>query len=355
MKAIVYTKYGPPEVLQLKEVPKPTPRDNEVLIKIFATTVNRIDCGFLRAKPFFVRFVSGIFRPKRTILGIEFAGEIEAVGKDVKSITSGEHVFGYSGVSFGAHAEYMTMPEKGMLTAMPANMTYEEAAPSTEGGHYALNNIRKANVRSGQKVLINGATGAIGSAALQLVKYYGAEVTAVCNTKNVELVKSLGADKVIDYTEEDFTKNGQEYDFVFDAVGKSSFGACKKLLKPGVIYCSTELGFLWQNPFLALWTSKFGNKKVIFPIPKDSKENMIFFKELIEAGKFKSVIDRRYPLEQIVEAYKYVEKGQKTGNVVITVGVITEPNKATLEEGFQRENRSSTKAHHEALARARKS
>jgi NADPH:quinone reductase-like Zn-dependent oxidoreductase len=319
MKAIVRTRYGPPEVLQLKEVLKPAPKDNEVLIRIHATTVNRTDCGFLRAKPFFVRFIGGLYGPKKTILGNEFAGEIEAVGKNVKSFMKDDHVFGYSGVSFGAHAEYMTMPELGMLTKMPANIAYEEAAPTSEGGHYALNNIRKADVRSAQKVLINGATGAIGSAAVQLVKYYGAEVTAVCNSKNASLVKSLGADKVIDYTEEDFTKSGMGYDFVFDAVGKSSFGACKKLLKPGGIYCSTELGFLWQIPLLVLWTSVFGAKKVIFPIPKDSKEDMIFFKELIETRKFRAVIDRRYPLEKIVDAYKYVETGQKVGNVVITM------------------------------------
>jgi NADPH:quinone reductase-like Zn-dependent oxidoreductase len=315
----MYTKYGPPEVLQLKEVEKPTPKNNEVLIKIYATTVNRTDCGFLRGKPFIVRFLSGLFKPKRAILGNEFAGEIEAIGKDVKLFEEGNQVFGFCGVDFGAHAEYVTRAEDSSLATMPANMTYEEVAPSTEGTHYALNVIRKANVQSGQKVLINGATGAIGSAAVQLVKYYGAEITAVCDTKNVSLVKSLGADKVIDYTKSDFTKNGQTYDFVFDAVGKSSFRRCKNLLKPGGIYYSTDLGFLSQNPILALWTSKFGNKKVIFPIPKDSKGDVVFFKELIEAGKLKPVIDRRYPLEQIVEAYKYVEKGQKTGNVVITV------------------------------------
>jgi NADPH:quinone reductase-like Zn-dependent oxidoreductase len=319
MKAIVHTKYGPPDVLQLKEVERPTPKENEVLIKIHATTVNRTDCGFLRAKPFFIRFVSGLVRPKRTILGCEFAGEIEAVGRNVKSFVEGERVFGYSGVNFGAQAQYMTIPEQGMLSTVPPNLSYEEAAPIIEGAHYALNNIRKANIRSEQKLLVNGATGGIGSAAVQLAKYYGAEVTGVCATKNVELVKSLGADRVIDYTQGDFTKNGQEYDFVFDAVGKSSFGACKKLLKPGGIYCSTELGTMWQNPFLALWTSKIGGKKVIFPIPKEGKEDALFFKELIETGKFRPIIDRRYPLEQIADAYKYVEKGQKIGNVVITV------------------------------------
>jgi NADPH:quinone reductase-like Zn-dependent oxidoreductase len=319
MKAIVCTKYGPPEVLQLKEVEKPTPKDNELLIKIHATTVNRTDCATRMAKPFFARFFTGLMRPKKTILGTEFAGEIEAVGKDVTSFKVGDRVFGFNGIDFGAHAEYMIMPEDGFLTTMPVNMTYEEAAPSTEGAHYAHSFIRNANIQSGQRVLINGATGAIGSAAVQLVKYFGAEVTAVCNTKNMALVKSLGADKVIDYTKEDFTKDDQMYDAVFDAVGKSSFSRCKPLLKPGGIYISSELGYMAQNPILALVTPLIGNKKVMFPIPKHSDENIVFFKKLIETGKFKAVIDRCYPLEEIIEAYKYVETGQKTGNVVITV------------------------------------
>jgi len=319
MKAIVYTKYGPPDVLELKEVEKPTPKDNEVLIKIHATTVNRTDCAIRKAEPFISRFVTGLIRPKKTILGTEFAGEIEAVGKDVTSFKVGDKVFGFSGNDFGAHAEYMIMPEEGSLTTMPANMTYEEAAPSTEGAHYALSFIRKANMQSGQRILINGATGAIGSAAVQLVKYFGADVTAVCNTKNVALVKSLGADKVLDYTKEDFTKDDQMYDAVFDTVGKSSFSRCKPLLKPGGIYISSELGYMAQNPILALVTPIIGNKKVMFPIPKHSDENIVLFKKLIEAGKFKGVIDRCYPLEEIIEAYKYVETGQKTGNVVITV------------------------------------
>jgi NADPH:quinone reductase-like Zn-dependent oxidoreductase len=319
MKAIVYTKYGPPDVLQLKEVEKPTPKDNEVLIKIHATTVNRTDSALRKAEPFISRFVTGLIRPKKTILGTEFAGKIEAVGKDVTSFKVGDKVFGFSGTDFGAHAEYMIMPEEGSLTTMPANMTYEEAAPSTEGAHYALSFIRNANIQSGQRVLINGATGAIGSAAVQLVKYFGADVTAVCNTKNVALVKSLGADKVLDYTKEDFTKDDQMYDAVFDTVGKSSFSRCKPLLKPGGIYISSELGYMAQNPILALVTPIIGNKKVMFPIPKHSDENIVLFKKLIEAGKFKGVIDRCYPLEEIVEAYKYVETGQKTGNVVITV------------------------------------
>jgi NADPH:quinone reductase-like Zn-dependent oxidoreductase len=319
MKAIICTKYGPPDVLQLKEVEKPTPKDNELLVKIHATTVNRTDCATRMAKPFFARFFTGLIRPKKTILGTEFAGEIEAVGKDVTSFKVGDKVFGFNGIDFGAHAEYMIMPEDGFLTTIPENMTYEEAAPSTEGAHYAHSFIRNANIQSRQRVLINGATGAIGSAALQLVKYFGAEVTAVCNTKNIALVKSLGADKVLDYTKEDFTKDDQVYDAVFDAVGKSSFSRCKSLLKPGGIYISSDLGYMAQNPILALVTPLIGKKKVMFPIPKHSDENIVLFKKLIEAGKFKAVIDRCYPLEEIIEAYKYVETGQKTGNVVITV------------------------------------
>ena len=319
MKAIVYSKYGPPDVLQLKEVEKPTPKDNEVLIKVHATTVNRTDCGLRSAKPFIARFFTGLIRPKKTILGTEFAGEVVAVGKDVVSFKVGDKVFGYDEEDFGAYAEYKTISEEGSLTTMPTNMTYEEAAPSTEGAHYALIDIRKSNIQSGQSVLINGATGAIGSAAVQLVKHLGANVTAVCNTKNVALVKRLGADKVFDYTKEDFTKDDKLYDVVFDAVGKSSFGRCRPLLKPGGIYLSTELGYMAQNPILALITPIFGKKKVMFPIPKHSKEDIVFLKELIEQGKYKPVIDRRYPLEQIVEATRYVEKGHKTGNVVITV------------------------------------
>lgn len=317
MKAVICPTYGPPEVLQFKEVDKPAPKDNEVLIKIHATTVNRTDCGFLRAKPFITRFFSGFTKPKNPILGSEFAGEIETVGKDVKSFEKGDRVFGFS--DFGAHAEYITRPEEGLLATIPEGMSYEEAAPGAEGSHYALNNIKAADIQSGQRVLINGATGAIGSAALQIIKHIGAKITAVCNTTNIELVKSLGADKIYDYKKEDFTKDDQKYDVVFDAVGKSSFSRCKPLLKPGGIYTSTDLGPYWQNPFLAIWTSKFGDKKVLFPIPKDNKEDILFLKDLMKTGEFKPVIDRKYPLEEIVEAYNYVEKGQKTGNVVITM------------------------------------
>jgi NADPH:quinone reductase-like Zn-dependent oxidoreductase len=319
MKASIHTRYGPPEVLQLKEVPKPIPEANEVLIKIYATTVNRTDCGFRSAQYLISRFYSGLFRPKNKTLGNEFAGVIEAIGKNVTSFNTGDKVFGYNDTRFGAHAEYMTMAENESITTMPSDVSYEEAAPITEGGHYALCDIRAAKVKAGQNVLVYGATGAIGSAAVQLVKHFGAKVTAVCNTKNLELIKSLGADEVIDYTSQDFTKTGQTFDFVFDAVGKSSFGKCKPLLNKKGIYISTELGKNSENIFLAITTPLFRGRKVLFPIPKVSKEDIIFLKELVESGKFKPVIDRRYTLEQIVEATKYVETGQKTGNVVIIV------------------------------------
>ena len=319
MKAIIYTEYGPPEVLELKEVPKPTPKDNELLIKVYASTVNRTDCGFLRGKPFIVRLFSGLFKPKIRTLGTEFAGEIEAVGKNITSFKQGDKVFGFNNMKFGAHAEYLIMAEIDPLATMPENITYNEAAPITEGAFYALNDIRAAKIQSGQKILINGTTGAIGSAAVQLIKYFGAEVTAVCDTKNIELVRSLGANEVIDYTKQDFTKINKTFDVVFDAVGKSSFRKCKPLLKKSGIYISTDLGFMSQNPFLALITPIFGNKKVLFPIPKIRKEDVIFLKELVENGKYKPVIDRWYHLEQIVDAFKYVETGQKIGNVIITI------------------------------------
>jgi len=327
MKAIVYTKYGPPEVLQLKEVLKPSPKDNEVLIKIHATTVNRTDCGFRKPEyPVIIRLVNGLLKPKKTILGSELAGEIEAVGKDVKTFKPGDQVFGLSVPNFGTHAEYICLPETGPIATKPANMSYNEAAAVCDGLMLANTYIRKIDFTNERQILINGASGSIGSACVQLARYYDAEITAVCDTRNLELVKRLGAEEVIDYTREDFTKNGKLYDVVIDAVGKSSFFRCKKILKPGGAYFSTELGFFAQNVFLALLTPIFGilpgwqkGKKVKFPIPKDSKEDIVFFKELIEAGKFKAVIDRSYALERIVEAAKYVETGLKAGNVVITV------------------------------------
>jgi NADPH:quinone reductase-like Zn-dependent oxidoreductase len=321
MKAAVRTSYGPPEVVRISTVEKPAPKDNEVLVKVHATTVNRTDCGLRAAKPFLYRFFTGLTRPRRTVLGTEFAGDIEAVGAGVTSFQVGERVFGFSGTLFGAHAEYLSIPQDGLLATMPANLTYDQAAAGTEGSQYALTGIRAAKIRSGQAVLVYGATGAIGSAAVQLVKHLGAKVTAVCDTDNLELVKGLGADRVIDYTAEDFTKDEQRYDVVIDAVGKSSFGRCKRLLQPRGIYLSTDLGPLSQNPVLALLTPLLRGRKVKFPIPaqRDQREIASHLRELLESGAFKPLIDRRYPLDQIVEAYRYVETGRKLGNIVISV------------------------------------
>lgn len=317
MNAFSYTKYGPPEVLELSEHPTPVPGDKEILIKIYATTVNRTDDGFLRALPFIARFFTGLLKPKNRILGSEFSGQVESVGKDVSLFKAGDRVFGFS--EFGAHAEYITMDEQGTVAMIPEDMSYKEAAPLTEGAHYALNYIRKANITVGKKVLINGATGAIGSAALQIIKAIGAEVTAVCNTKNIDLIKSLGADEVVDYTKVDFTRTNKKYDVVFDAVGKSSFKQCKPLLKSGGIYTSTEFGPFPQNPILAIFTKLFGSKKVLFPIPVFDKEMIHYLRDLAEAGKFKPIIDRYYSFNQIPEAFDYVNTGQKTGNVVISL------------------------------------
>jgi len=320
MKAVVYTKYGSPDVLQLKEVDKPSPKSSEVLIRVFATTVNRTDCATVRAKPFFMRLVTGLFTPKKQIPGTDFAGKIEAIGKDVTSFSEGDKVFGFDDLGLCSHAQYLAFAEDKALAIIPENISYEQAAASIEGAHYAYNFINKVKLESTHKVLVNGATGAIGSAAVQLLKAFGADVTAVCNSKNLELVKSLGADRVIDYEKEDFTQQKQKYDFVFDTVGKSSFGKCKPLLNAGGVYISSELGWLYQNILFALYTPIGDDKKVIFPVPTDIKGTVIIIKKLIEEGKFKAVIDRKYPLEEITDAYRYVEKGHKTGNVVITLG-----------------------------------
>jgi NADPH:quinone reductase-like Zn-dependent oxidoreductase len=316
MKAIVYTKFGPPEVLHLQEVEKPTPKDNEVLIKIYATTVVKEDPD-MRASPGF----NGFLKPRHSILGQELAGEVEAIGSAVTRFKPGDQVFGID--MFGAYAEYKCMPEDRALAIKPANISYEDAASVPNGALTALPFLRnKGKIQSEQTVLIYGASGSVGTAAVQLAKYYGAEVTGVCSTANLEWVKSLGADQVIDYSQEDFTENGKTYDIIFDTVGKRSFSACKDSLTDEGVYLTTV-----PTPeimFQALWTAKSGGKKVKFvaaglrPVSEKIKD-LIFFTELIEAGKIKPIIDRCYPLAQIAEAHRYVEQGHKKGNVVITV------------------------------------
>lgn len=324
MKAIVWTNYGPPDVLQLREVEKPAPKDSEVLIKIHATTVTAGDCEMRNLKfPLWIRIPMqlyvGIRKPKRvTVLGGYLAGEIEAVGKDVKQLNIGDQVFGFTGLSFGAYAEYICLPEEGAVIKKPANMTYEEAAPVALGGLEALHFLRKANIRPGQKILINGAGGNIGTFAVQLAKHYGAEVTAVDSTGKLDMLRSIGADHVVDYTREDFSKNGQTYDIIFDVVLKSSFSRIINSLNENGIYLLTNPTLL--KMIRARWVSKTSSKKVIFEFTKPNTHDLALLKELIEAEKIKTVIDKRYPLEQIVEAHRYIEAGHKKGNIVISLG-----------------------------------
>lgn len=320
MKAIVCTEYGSPEVIQLKEVEKPTPKENEVLIRIYATTVTSADVRIRKSDPFPVRFFYGFKRPKKnTILGTELAGDIEAVGKNVKQFKAGDPVFAGTGTSLGANAEYICLPEEGAIVIKPTNMTYEEAAAVPFGATTSLIFLRdKGKIQSGQEILIYGASGALGTAAVQLAKFFGAQVTGVCSTANLELVKSLGADKVIDYTKEDFTQSGKTYDIVFDTVGKSPFSGCLSSLKNNGLYLRAV--HINLSPVLrGLWTSITSSKKVIGGVAIERKEDLIFLKELIEKERMKSVIDRRYPLEQTAEAHRYVEQGHKKGSVVITV------------------------------------
>jgi len=314
MKAVICDRYGPPEVLRLHDVERPVPDDDQVLVKVHATTVNRTDCGLRSAKPFFIRFFTGFRRPKRRIPGMELAGEVEAIGAAVTEFGVGDQVFGVKGS--GSHAEFTCIREAGPLAHKPVRMSFEEAAAVCDGACSAMSCLRRAELGPGKRILIYGASGSIGSAAVQLASHFGADVTAVCNTKNLELVASLGADNVIDYTQEDFTENGETYDVIFDAVGKHSFRRSRSSLRPGGIYVATD-GF--RNVAWALWTRWIGDRRATLGIARYKKEDVLLLKELIEAGRYRAVIDRSYPLEDVVEATRYVETGQKTGNVVLTV------------------------------------
>jgi NADPH:quinone reductase-like Zn-dependent oxidoreductase len=320
MRAVVCDRYGPPEVLRLDEVERPVPKDDEVLVKIHATTVNRSDSGLRQGSPL-VRLFSGLLRPKWRILGSELAGEVEAVGPAVTEFKVGDQVFGVNAGlgadKLGAHAEFICLSESAPLAHKPAGIRFEDAAAVCDGAILALSCLRPAGLRKGQRVLVYGASGSIGTAAVQLAKYFEADVTAVCNTKNVEIVRSLGADTVIDYTREDFTHNGQTYDVIFDAVGKHSFGRCRGSLRRGGRYLATDH---LHNVLLVWWTSLIGDKRVVFPIPpRYTKKDVLFLKQLIEAGKYRAVIDRCCSLQDVVEATRYVETEQKTGNLVLTV------------------------------------
>ncbi len=320
MKAVHYSKYGnPAKVLQVKEIERPVPKADELLVRVYATTVNRTDEGIVTARYVVSRLYSGLLKPIKPIPGTDFSGTVEAVGEAVTQFKTGDKVFGFNDEGLSSHAEYLTIGENKALAIMPKNISYEEAAASLEGFHYAYNFINKVKLQRGQKVLVNGATGAIGSAAIQLLKYYETEITAIADTKNLELVRSLGAIRVIDYTREDFTLEKEKYNFIFDAVGKSSFKKCKPLLTKGGTYISSELGAYGSNLFFALATPLFGAKKVIFPFPVNLKRSILFVKKLIDGGHFKAIIDRIYPLEEAVTAYEYVQEGQKTGNVVLSM------------------------------------
>lgn len=323
MKAVVYKKYGSPEILQIKEIEKPTPKENEVLIKIYATTVTAVDSIFRKGKSFFARMATGIVKPKITTLGTELAGVIESVGTNVKLFKKGDKVFADSSAKNGTHAEYICLPEESTIATMPSNISFEEATAVPYGTLTALPFLRdNGKIKKGQKVLIIGASGAVGIFAVQLAKYFDTKVIGVCSTANANLVKSLGADEVIDYTKEDFTKNGETYDIIFDTVGKSSFSQCKNSLRPKGVYLTTfiTMAILFQM----LWTSKIGKRKAIIAFTGLRKTNektkdLLFIKELIENGKLKTVIDRKYSLDQIADAHSYVDAGHKKGNVVITV------------------------------------
>jgi len=327
MIASIRRNYCSPDQINIEHIGKQLPKDNEILIRVYNTTVNRTDCANLTAKPFIMRFVLGLFKPREIILGTDFAGEVISIGKHIKSFSIGDRVFGFIDTGAKSQAEYITATSDNVFF-IPNNIDYKHAAASLEGAHYAYTFLHKVNIESGQSILINGATGGIGSALLQFVRQYDVKIAATCNTKNIGLIKSLGADKIIDYTKSDFTDDSDTYDFVFDLVGKSTFQKCKSVLKDKGIYISSELGPYSQNIFYPLLTSMSG-KKVIFPVPYNTQKTIPFISKHLETGKFKPVIDREYTLEDISEAYEYVIKGEKTGNVLINLipknESITEP------------------------------
>jgi NADPH:quinone reductase-like Zn-dependent oxidoreductase len=317
MKAVVFDRYGPPEVLRVEEVERPVPKDDELLVKVHATTVNRSDCGFRGAEPFFSRVFTGLLRPKYRTPGMEFSGEVVEIGAAVTEFAVGDEVFGVRGT--GANAEYLTIRETRGIAHKPSGLSWEEAAAVSDGACIALACLRRGNIQEGARVLVYGASGSIGTAGVQIAKSLGAHVTAVCDTERVELVRSLGADEVVDYTKADFTQNGETYDVIFDAVGKHSFRRCRRSLRKGGVYVETDLGFMWHVPPLALATRWIGDKKVTLPLPGYSKADVLYIKDLLESGRYRAVIDRTYALDDVVQATRYVETGQKTGNVVLTL------------------------------------
>jgi NADPH:quinone reductase-like Zn-dependent oxidoreductase len=319
MRALVCSGYGPPERLGIREVERPTPGANEVLGRVHATSVNRTDVATLQGTPFFARLVTGVRRPKHPILGTEFAGRVEAVGAEVTGLAVGDDVFGFSGATFGAHAEYLTIPADGPVATIPAGLSYAEVASSTEGTHYALSSIEAADLGAGDEVLVYGATGAIGTAAVQLLVHRGATVTAVCDPHGAEVVASLGADVVIDRSSQDFTGISSRFDGILDAVGRTTLRQCRHLLKPGAPYLSTDLGPWWQNLALIPLTRFVGDHRVLIPFPTDERRHVLEVRELLASGAFRPVVDRTYAFDDIVEAYRYVQSRRKLGTVVVTV------------------------------------
>ena len=321
MRAVVHDRYGPPGILRVAEVERPVPADDEVLVRVRATTVTRTDCHVRRASPFVWRLFAGLLRPRKKILGIEYAGVVETVGAAVDGLAVGDEVFGGTAGRFGAHAEYVCVPGTAPLVPKPAGSTFEEAAAVCDGFMQGLTCVRAGGVGKGTRILVYGASGSCGTAVVQLARHYDAHVTAVCGTKNVELVRSLGAEEVIDYQRKDFRRNGETYDVVVDAVGLTSLLRCRRSVRPGGIFVATDLGRLMlENPLSALLTRWVGERRVRFPLGRWTRDDLLFLKELMEAGRYRAVVDRAYPLEDVVEATAYVETGQKTGNVVLVVG-----------------------------------